>query len=256
MWITVQEGYGDHSKDGSESVVWEQIKIKMRNMTMKTYTPLGHCGRNTFAEYVAHIAGQLSAMRLSPSDLPMTLKKVWEDLLQGPAQISVAFQYDGVDVSKTYAEGKRPVAAIVYKETSQGNLGVIWQPFAISPYSGDWKAHPLQGSLGPYRPESELFFTHDFRLLKWMLKRDPELDRRFGFSERSLSFLASDLISAIDAAITEALKPYQCFVELRFLNGIECQTEEISLEGHRSKTPVITAAHISEPDWRAVPISD
>lgn len=256
MWIMVQEGYGDHSKDGSESALWEQIKIKMRIMTMKTYTPFGHSGRNTFAEYVAHIAGQLSAMKLSPSDLPMPLNKVWEDLLQGPAQISVAFQYDSVDVAKTYAKGTRPVAAIIYKLTSHGNLSVNWQPYATIPYGGDWKGHPNGEILGPYRPASELFFLRNFRMLMYDLKPDLDQERRLGLSERSLSFLASDLVSATIAAIDESLKPYECFVELRALNGIECETQKVVLEGARYGKPVITTARISEVNFRGMPIGD
>lgn len=225
-------------------------------MTIKTYTPLGHRKRTTFTEYVAHIAGQLSAMGVSKSDIPLRLGRVWEELLQGPAKTSIDFQYDGVDVTRSYSKGKRPVAAIIYKLTSHGNLSVNWQPYAVRPYSGDWKGHPIQESLGPYRPRSELFFLREFRELTWVLKPDPDQDRRFGFSERSLSFLASDLVSAIDAAIKESLEPYECFVELRILNRIECETEKILLEGAQYETPVIANASISEANMRSLPIGD
>ena len=79
---------------------------------------------------------------------------------------------------------------------------------------------------------------------------------RFGFSEKSLSFIGSDLVSAIDAAIKESLEPYQCFVELRILNGIKCDTEKVLLEGSRYETPVITNASISKANMRALPIGD
>ena len=152
--------------------------------------------------------------------------------------------------------GKRPVAAIIYKLTSHGNLSVNWQPYAVRPYSGDWKGHPIQESLGPHRPRSELFFMRDFLGLMSVLKSDADRERRFGFSEKSLSFIGSDLVSAIDAAIKESLEPYQCFVELRILNGIKCDTEKVLLEGSRYETPVITNASISKANMRALPIGD
>mgnify|MGYP001292336870 CR=1 FL=1 len=256
MWITVHLGCSDPQKDGSESEVCENSESRILNMTIKTYTPLGHRKRTTFTEYVAHIAGQLSAMGVSKSDIPLRLGRVWEELLQGPAKTSIDFQYDGVDVTRSYAKGKRPVAAIIYKLTSHGNLSVNWQPYAVRPYSGDWKGHPIQESLGPHRPRSELFFMRDFLGLMSVLKSDADRERRFGFSEKSLSFIGSDLVSAIDAAIKESLEPYQCFVELRILNGIKCDTEKVLLEGSRYETPVITNASISKANMRALPIGD